>query len=133
MKRTYSCPHCEAVLNPDIKIILRVEKGGKKGLILFSPRPGDYHAILPSDPALETGDRVSFACPVCSKDLRSSRGEEWAEIQFHSTGRIEGTAHFSTVFGRHATCFVTQEEEHWYGEDVQETMHFWASGPMQED
>ena len=133
MKRIYSCPHCEAILNPDAKIILRVEKKGKRGLILFSPRPGDYHAILPPDLPLKSGDKVSFGCPLCSKDLRSARGEEWAEIHFNSSGRIEGTALFSTTFGRHATCFITQEEEHWYGEDAQENMHFWEHGPAQED
>ena len=137
MKRYYSCPHCEAILNPDAKIILGVEKKGEKGkrrLILFSPRPGDYSAVLAPDLALTDGDRVEFHCPLCAGDLVSPRGEEWAEINFRTSGKseIEGEALFSTTFGRHATCFITKEEQRWYGEDAQENLHFWESGPVQE-
>ena len=42
MTRTYSCPHCDGVLNPGSKIILKASYKASRGLILLSPKPGNY-------------------------------------------------------------------------------------------
>jgi hypothetical protein len=132
MKRTYSCPHCDVTLNPSVKIILSGEREGKRGLFLFSPKPGNYDVILPPELELKNGDEVSFACPACGKDLTSPKGKEWAEIAFGTPSTTGGTVVFSKVFGRHATYFITREEVRWYGEDAGESVNFWGAGPERE-
>lgn len=129
MKRTYSCPHCGAVLNPSVKIVLRAQMKGHKGLFLFSPKPGNYDVFTPSDFPLKKGDEVEFSCPVCGDDLTSSKGKAWAEIRFQVSHATSGTVVFSKVYGHHATYFITQEEVRWYGEDAKETVNFWGAGP----
>ncbi len=132
MKRIYTCPHCRAVLNPSVKIVLRARLKRQSGLFLFSPKPGNYDVYVPEGFALEKGDQVTFACPVCGKDLSSGRGTEWAEIAFKSSAGIRGTVVFSRIFGRHATYFITEEEIRWYGEDARESLNFWGAGPDRE-
>lgn len=129
MKRTYSCPHCEGVLNPSVKIVLRGQLKGLKGLFLFSPKPGNYDVVVPPGFDLQPGDEVAFACPICGLDLTSSKGEDWAEIHFGSGPRTGGTVVFSKVSGRHATYFITQEEVRGYGEDARDNVNFWGAGP----
>ena len=46
MKRSYLCPKCDGVLNPNIKIILKTERAGRAALLLFSPQPGNYDVIV---------------------------------------------------------------------------------------
>lgn len=129
MKRTYSCPHCGAVLNPNVKIILRARLRGQRGLLLFSPKPGNYDVFAPAGFTLKKGDEVEFSCPVCGEDLTSSKGKAWAEIRFQVSPATAGSVVFSKVYGRHATFFVTEEDVRWYGEDAQETLNFWGAGP----
>ena len=45
MKNIFTCPHCEAVLNPSVKILLVIGYRKKKGMILLSPQPGNYKYI----------------------------------------------------------------------------------------
>jgi hypothetical protein len=130
MKRTYSCPHCKAILNPSTKIILCAESEGKKGLFLFSPQPGNYDLIVPEGFQLRKKDRVSFSCPVCTRELTSARDDTLAEICFMSTSGSAGTVAFSRMFGMHATYFITAEDVRSYGEHAANMdVNFWGEGP----
>lgn len=129
MKRTYSCPKCAAVLNPGTKIILRATLGKKKGLFLFSPKPGSYDLIVPDGFDLEKGDEADFACPVCGTDLTASKGKSWCEICFSTTPEDRGTVIFSKIYGHHATYFVCGDEIRWYGEHAPSSINFWGAGP----
>jgi hypothetical protein len=130
MKRTYQCPHCKAVLNPSTKIILRAELEGKKGLFLFSPQPGNYDVVIPEGFQIRKKDRISFSCPVCTRDLTSPRDEALAEIKFTSTSGAFGTVAFSRVFGHHATYFITAEDVRSYGEHAANMdVNYWGEGP----
>jgi len=128
MKRVYSCIGCGTVLNPSAKIILKARLEKRQGLLLFSPRPGNYDVHIPSDFPLRKGDRVEFSCPVCGADLTSPRGDQWAELQFQSSEEIRGTVLFSKVYGVHATCFITEETLRWYGEDANPALNFYGEG-----
>jgi predicted RNA-binding Zn-ribbon protein involved in translation (DUF1610 family) len=128
MKRVYACTHCKAILNPSAKIVLKARLGEQKGLFLFSPRPGNYDLFIPSNFPLKEGDEVEFSCPVCGKDLTSKRGASWAEIEFQSSADIRGTVLFSKTYGVHATCFITEENLRWYGEDANPAINFYGEG-----
>ena len=116
MKRGYFCPKCEVTLNPSTKLILRVSRGPMRGLVLFSPQPGNYNAIWSPELKLSEGDRVDIACPVCGADLRYEADERFARIGFATPSGMTGHVLFSRILGEHATYFVTKETIRSYGE-----------------
>jgi hypothetical protein len=132
MKRIYACPQCDAVLNPSVKIVLRAHLKRRSGLLLFSPRPGNYDVFVPQGFPLESGDKVEFSCPVCGFDLTSPKGKTWAEIRFSTDTGHRGSVVFSKIYGTHATCFITQERARWFGEDAGGSTNFWGAGPGSE-
>lgn len=130
MKRTYSCPKCQAILNPGAKIVLRAEIEGHRGLFLFSPQPGNYDVVIPEGFGLRDKDTVTFGCPVCGHDLTSAREPTMAEIGFAAPAGVSGTVAFSRIAGRHATYFITQESVKPYGEHADsDAVNFWGAGP----
>lgn len=135
MKRNYFCPKCQSLLNPNVKIVLTAQKDRAQGLILFSPQPGNYDAIVPDDLRLQPGDLVEFRCPVCGTDLTSSRNPNLAEIGFRFASGDEGRVGFSRRYGEQATYFVTQEDVKTYGEHAGlygGMNYFGAGGPADE-
>ena len=129
MRRTYLCPHCGGILNPNVKIVLRAEYLHHRGLFLFSTQPGNYDAIIPDGFPLKKKAQVRFSCPICAKDLTSNRDRTMAEIKFHSTSGVEGTVVFARVYGHHATYFITDEEVKTYGDAHEDRVNFWGAGP----
>jgi hypothetical protein len=118
MKRTYFCPVCRATLNPNVKIVLCALHQERRTLMLFSPRPGNYEAIIADDLDLMPGALVEFRCPVCSASLASATDSNLAKIGFRVGSEVDGHVLFSRRFGEHATYFVTREEMRSYGEDA---------------
>ena len=130
MKRRYSCPHCKAVLNPGTKIVLRAEHGAQRGLILFSPQPGNYDAVVAEGLRLKRKEQVQFACPVCGHSLTSRRDPQMAQIEFVTSSGEAGSVAFSRTFGEHATYFITAESVRSYGEHADtDGVNFWGVGP----
>ncbi len=130
MKRTYRCPQCQALLNPGTKIILRADWEGGRGLLLFSPQPGNYDVIVPDGCVLRPQEAVRFSCPVCGSDLTSVHDPALAEIAFSTGSGMSGTVAFSRVKGRHASYFITAERIRSYGEHAEDRgMNFWGAGP----
>ena len=130
MKRTYSCPYCQGVLNPADKIVLCAELAGKRGLVMLSPQPGNYRAVVPPGFPLKKKDRVDFVCPLCARDLSSPRDPTMAQIRFHA-GTGSGTVAFSKTYGQHSTYFISQKsgEVKRYGEDASDDVNFFGAGP----
>lgn len=118
MKRTYSCPRCQATLNPNVKVILTAVRGNRRGLILLSPQPGNYNAIVPEDLPIAAGDLVEFHCPVCNALLTSPENENLAALRFRFSTGLQGTVLFSRRYGEHATYFISDDEVRTYGDDL---------------
>jgi len=120
MKNVYACPHCEAVLNPSVKILLKVGYKGKQGMILLSPQPGNFKFICDRTvaDALQDGKAATFACPVCGQDLQSPQNKEFVRLHLVGPDRKIRKVEFSRVFGQHATFVVDEDEITSYGEDV---------------
>ncbi len=134
MRRTYHCPHCRGLLNPNVKIILRAEFEGTRGLMLFSPQPGNYEAIIPPSFKLRKKATVRFSCPICAKDLTSARGRTWAEIRYATDAGNDGWVVFSRVYGHQATYFITDEEVRPYGKhSAEEALNYWGEGTSRRD
>ena len=76
MKRTYTCPHCQGVLNPGTKIVLRGERGASRALVLLcrmrplNPFQEYPHLFRRLDVAPGLGRADAF--PVASAASRSA-------------------------------------------------------------
>ncbi len=114
-KTGFYCPHCQATLNPNIKIILSARKGDAKGIVLLSPRPGEYAAIAAPELGLETGDRVDFHCPLCGASLTSRLDDNLAELGYRGPDGEQGRIDFSRIYGEHATYIVLHGEVRTFG------------------
>jgi predicted RNA-binding Zn-ribbon protein involved in translation (DUF1610 family) len=120
MKWKYACPHCKAILNPNVKIVLAVRRGRKRGLILLSPRPGNYKSICDSDfsDMMEEGTLVDFACPACGELLTSRASRKLAELLLLVPDQKDKRIQFSRIYGEHATFILNGETVTPYGEDA---------------
>ena len=108
MRWTYSCPHCEATLNPEETIVLRAERGSRRFRVGFHPQPGNYEVELPEGETIDPGTRWSFHCPVCDRDLTSELPDDLCALDM----RLHDERHrvyFSPVAGEKATFVVGAE------------------------
>jgi hypothetical protein len=122
MRNVYACPHCEANLNPSVKIVLVAEYRGRKGLILMSPLPGNYRFVCDRALAetLQDGAMVTFRCPVCGADLVAPGNRDFAELHLVAAGRKPRRVQFSRRHGTHATFVIAGEEVVAYGDDSED-------------
>lgn len=120
MRNLYVCPHCGAVLNPNVKIILVIHHRGRRGMILLSPQPGNFKFILDPGMAatLQPGAAVKFACPACAADLTSAANRKFAALHLVVAGQEPRRVEFSRIYGTHATFVLSGDSIKAYGEDV---------------
>lgn len=116
MKTRFSCPHCGATLNPNVKVVLLAQRSGKRGLVLLDPKPGVYDPIPAEELGLSDGDRVDFACPACHAALVSTVDENLSVLEFRDEEGRDGRVAFSRICGEHATYVLVDEEVKTYGE-----------------
>lgn len=130
MKRVYFCPKCETTLNPNVKIVLVAANGGKRGLILLSPQPGNYQIYTSENLEIEKGDLLEIFCPVCDVNLHSHVDPHLAEVSFRTSQGGEGRVDFSRIAGEHATYIITAKEVRSYGENagVYGALNFFGEG-----
>ena len=120
MKNDFTCPHCLAVLNPSVKILLVVSYRKTKGMILLSPQPGNYKYICDSSVQrqLSAGAKIRFSCPVCAEDLTSPTNSQLVELRMAAPGREPRRVEFSRIYGKQATFILDGEEVQSFGEDA---------------
>lgn len=122
MKNVYLCPHCHANLNPNVKIVLVASYRRRKGLILLSPKPGNFQFVWDDHLAevVEPGTRINFSCPVCHADLTSPANREFAEIYQDAVDHKPRRLVFSRQYGTHATFVDKGDVVAAYGENVED-------------
>jgi hypothetical protein len=108
MRWTYSCPHCEAILNPDDTITLLAISENRRLLVGFHPQPGNYEVYLPPGEEIEPGSRWELFCPVCNESLVTDLSEDLCGLDLH-TGGDTHRIYFSRIVGEQATFTVTAE------------------------
>jgi hypothetical protein len=108
MHWTYTCPHCDASLNPESSVVLRAECEGQRILVGLHPQPGNYEVDLPPGKAMPPGTRWDFSCPVCDASLVSELSEELCALDMCSHGERH-RVYFSRVAGEEATFVVSAE------------------------
>jgi predicted RNA-binding Zn-ribbon protein involved in translation (DUF1610 family) len=120
MKNVFTCPHCQAVLNPSVKILLVVSYRKTKGLILLSPQPGNYKYMCDSsiEQKLAPGSKMRFSCPVCAENLTSPANSQMVELRMAAPGRKPRRVEFSRIYGKRATFIFDGEDVLAFGEDA---------------
>ena len=91
MSRAFHCGHCKGLLNPGSEVVLVIEFGSGRGLVLLSPELGDYTAVLAQSIPLEVGRAYVFRCPLCDADLSSRVDRALVELLARSSGGAEAT------------------------------------------
>ena len=122
MKNVFACPHCDAVLNPNVKVVLQMTFGDRKGLILLSPQPGNFKFICDESlrDAIKLGSLIEFNCPVCGADLTSRETDKLAELNLVTPGGNLRQVRFSRVYGTYATFVIDGDDVTSYGADAGE-------------
>ena len=108
MHWTYSCPHCQAMLNPDDTVILLAKLRDRDILVGLHPQPGNYEVYLPPNVEIAAGTRWSLSCPVCRQELTTELSEDLCALDMHTGGNAH-RMYFSRVPGERATFMVTAE------------------------
>ena len=108
MHWTYSCPHCESLLNPEENVVLRAERDEHRFLAGFHPQLGNYEVELPPGETMPKGTRWEFFCPVCDHTLVSDLSEDLCALDVHTSGETH-RVYFSRIAGEEATFTVSAE------------------------
>lgn len=108
MDWTYTCPHCDAVLNPEHDIVIRAEHSGRRMLIGLHPQPGNYEIELPEGESIPEGTIWELSCPVCDASLTSELSDELCALDMSCHGERH-RVFFSRVAGEEATFVVSAE------------------------
>ena len=122
MKNSFVCPHCQGVLNPNVKILLVAKHKRRRGLVLLSPQPGNYKYLC--DATLEDTfrpcDSITFSCPLCTEDLTAKGKPKFTHLELRVTGHEPRRVEFSRLYGTHATFVIDGNEVTAYGEDAED-------------
>ncbi len=124
MSLTYLCPKCRAILNPNVRVVLIAHFGDRKGLVLLSPKLGDFkfHCDKGFYDGVHKGDLLEFHCPVCSESLTSPTMEHFTEMLLLNGDRAGAEPkllRFSRVSEERATFVYDGESVKEFGEDAE--------------
>ena len=124
MGLVFQCTKCESVLSPNVRVILVARRGKEQGLMLLSPRLGDYSFQCDEklNGAIDDGDAVEFLCPVCHESLNSPDAEGFAElmaIDKTDTNLEPKIVRFSCVCKEHATFVYDKDSVKKFGVDAE--------------
>lgn len=118
MRMSYSCPHCGAVLNPDVSIMLIGTHAGRSIMIGFHPVPGNYRISLPPGVEIDAGSNWDFTCPLCRESLVSEVSDQLCCLDM-VMGEDHHRVYFSRVAGEHATFVISAEGIERFGEHAE--------------
>ena len=124
MEMCFACPKCLTNLNPNVRVILIAQRGDTRGLMLLSPRLGDYNFKCDRklNGLIKDGDAVEFFCPVCHESLTSSKDETFATLLATDKSAVETKpkkVRFSCICNEHATFVYDQDSVETFGKDTE--------------
>lgn len=116
----YMCPKCNGHLNVgDYLVFATKTQKRHKGLILLSPKVGEYNYLHHEKFQLEKGELVDFECPICQADLTSAKNKDHAMIYMVSSeDNTEYQLFFSKIAGNKSTYLVSNDNVEAFGEDA---------------
>jgi len=91
MPLSYHCPKCDALLNPNVRVVLIARHSKRSGIVLMSSKLGEYQVICDKGFChdVDKGDTIDFCCPVCTESLTSDSHENFAELKIVNSERAD--------------------------------------------
>jgi hypothetical protein len=116
----YICPKCKGHLNVGDYLVFATKTQRKhKGLIMMSPKVGEYKYFHHEKFQLSKGEMVDFECPICQTDLTSEKNKEYAMIyMIGAEDDFEFELYFSKVAGHQSTYLVAHDNVETFGDDA---------------
>ena len=101
----FLCPYCRGHLMPHTKVILSARKqSGKRGIILFNPKLGEYDILVHHTFRIEEGEHIDMLCPLCHANLTDQTiSKNLARIKMIDTSGKECDIYFSEIAGEKCT------------------------------
>ena len=127
----FLCPYCRGYLKANTKIILTARReNGDRGLILFSPKLGEYdikkHKTLP----LREGEHIDILCPLCHANLTDQTiSKRLARIIMIDEKGEESQVYFSEIVGMKCTYKIQGGKIEAFGEDADHFRNYWGEAP----
>ncbi len=123
MSLSYYCPKCDALLNPNVRVVLIARHSEKQGIVLMSSQIGDYQVICDKGFCHDVakGDTIEFRCPVCHESLTSEAHPNFAELRIVNDdrkGHEPCLLRFSRVSEEHATFLYDGDSVKAFGEEA---------------
>jgi len=131
MKTEFLCPYCKGYLKPNTKIILAARKSdGTSGLILFSPKLGEYDIIKHPTFEFAEGEHINMLCPLCQATLTDQNvSQNLARILMRDEKGNEFSIYFSEIYGMKCTYKILGSSVEAFGEDADTYRNFWGVTP----
>jgi uncharacterized protein YbaR (Trm112 family) len=128
MKTDYLCPHCRGALRVENDIIFAVKtKGGQRGIVLLSPKLGNYRVRKHEDLDLREGDHLETFCPICYSSLRAVEvNTNLAEVLMVDDKGDEYEIYFSEIVGEHSTFKIKDSELESFGDDTDGYLNYFG-------
>ena len=127
----FICPHCRGHLKPSETIIFSVKtRDGRNGLLLLSPKLGEYTILKHSSFKLREGEHLEFYCPMCHNSLSSlDEHINLAKIfMLDQNGKVSEII-FSKIVGEKCTYRLAGENIEPFGPDAREYYNYWGEQP----
>lgn len=131
MKTEYVCPYCRGYLMANTKLILTGRKAdGKRGLILFNPKLGEYDVIKHESFEIKEGEQVEILCPLCHANLTDQTiSNSLAKIIMIDEKGQESSIYFSEIYGMKCTYKIHEGSVESFGEDSENYSNYWGAAP----
>ncbi len=119
MIKEYLCPKCHGQLMVGDNIVISAKAGdGSEGLISLSPAIGDYTVRFPPTLNAKSGELLILICPVCHRNLASSKHINLAMVIAKDEKGDEYEIYFSQIVGEYSTVAMMGDHVELHGEHV---------------
>lgn len=117
MENFFICPKCRSKLMSGKKIVISAKsRDGSGGLLSLNKKVGDYAVDFPETLNCKPGELLELYCPVCHKDLASSKHINLAMLIMTDKSDEDYEIYFSRIVGEHSTVVFLGDHVTLYGE-----------------
>ncbi|MFP4556577.1 MAG: hypothetical protein ACLFNU_06885 [Bacteroidales bacterium] len=120
MKHDFLCPKCQGYLNVGERVIFTIKKKDwPGGILLLSPKLGEYIYEKHPSHSIEPGEKLEFHCPICQYDLTVDGADNFAKVLMKEGDNDMFYVVFSKKEGEKCTYKISESKiEETYGEDA---------------
>ena len=118
---------------PHTKVILSARKeSGKRGIILFNPKLGEYDVHMHHTFKIAEGEHLDMLCPLCHANLTDQTiSKNLAKIKMIDGSGNEYDIYFSEIFGEKCTYKISSDKKvEKFGEDSEDYQNYWGATPQ---